>query len=224
MAKVSIKVDARLFAAVAQVQSTEETRYYLIGVYVCPHPLKGALMVATDGHRMMVAHDPDGECSKPAICSLPKEALSLKFKEPTVALKIEIDLDGIATLATFRSDKSVFVDGTYPDWVAVLRPTLELARRRFHGKEVNAPASFNGDYLGSFGKIAKILVSQKTSVAVRVVSFTESDPALILFPREPHAFGVLMPMRAAVEGNALPLFMKEVLEPPTLRKSKRKAT
>lgn len=212
-----------MFAAVAMAQSTEETRYYLNGVYVCPHPTKGAMLVATDGHRMMVAHDELGSVQKPAICGMPKGAIALKFNQPTVQPSVEVDTDGIATVATYRSERSVYIDGTYPDWAAVIRPVLELGKKRFYGKEIYAPASFNGDYLAAFGKIAKVLRDCKDSVAVRVITFNEHDPALILFPYVTNAFGILMPMRASVPGNAIPGFMKDVLEPPRARAAKRKA-
>jgi DNA polymerase-3 subunit beta len=215
-----ITVDAKLFVACAQVQSTEDVRYYLNGVYVQPHPIKGALLIATDGHRMMVAHDEEGEVSKAAIIKLPKEAMAFKFKAPTVEPKLRIDADGIATLATYRSEQSTVIDGTFPDWPYVMRPILANAKKRFYGKEVLGAASFNGKYLGSFGAIAAFLKGDK-SAPVKVVSHNESDPALVLFPSDDRVFGVLMPMRASTPGNALPIFMKEVLEPS--RKTKRRA-
>jgi hypothetical protein len=220
MTRLIISVDAKLFAACAAVQSTEEVRYYLNGVYIQPHPEKGALMCATDGHRMMVAHDDTGICTKPAIIAMPKEGLALKFKEPTVEPKISIDADGIASVATFRSEKSTFIDGTFPNWPMVIRPVLANAKKRFYGKEILGSAEFNGNYLGSFGRIAAALKGDKRA-PVRVVAHTESDPAIILFPNDARVFGILMPMRASNNGNALPLFMKEVLEPS--RKTKRKA-
>ena len=221
MSAMQIKVDAKLFNAVRQVQSTEETRYYLQGVFVQPHPDKGALLVATDGHRMLVGHDADGVCKKAAICSVGKEAFTHKTREPEVADKIEIDDGGIAALGTFRSIKSVFVDGTYPDWSHVLLPVLKLAKERFHGKPVFAPAGFNGEYIAALPKVAAIMGGDKGTRAVKLIAFSEADPALILFPNFPQIFGVMMPMRTPPMDAALPAFMKEVLEPS--RKTKRKA-
>ena len=62
-----IDVNAMLFKAARECQSSEETRYYLGGVYVQPHPERGALLVATDGHRLIAIHDETGICEKPAI-------------------------------------------------------------------------------------------------------------------------------------------------------------
>jgi DNA polymerase III sliding clamp (beta) subunit (PCNA family) len=69
-------VNADLFRIVYSCVSTEETRYYLNGVHVEPHPVKGAILVATDGHRMLIAHDKDGSCSGPIIVQMPRFALA----------------------------------------------------------------------------------------------------------------------------------------------------
>lgn len=221
---MQIRVDAKLFNACRQVQSTEETRYYLNGVYVQPHPEKGALLVATDGHRMMVAHDQGGVCKKEAICAIDKEAFSRKAERPEVVTQIEIDGEGIASVGTtYRSVKSVFIEGTYPDWSRVLRPVLELAKKRFYGKPVFDAAAFNGRYLAHLPKIAAILGDGIDTRPVKLVTFNEHDPALVLYPNFPNVFGVLMPMRAASMEPALPAFMKEVLEPSRKTAKKQKA-
>lgn len=49
-----------ILAAFQPFISKEETRYYLRGVHIEGHPVQGAVLVATDGHMMAVAHDPDG--------------------------------------------------------------------------------------------------------------------------------------------------------------------
>ena len=60
---MTIRVNADLFKLVHAAISKEETRYYLNGVFIEPHPVGGAVLVATDGHRMLVAHDEKGEVS-----------------------------------------------------------------------------------------------------------------------------------------------------------------
>lgn len=68
-----VKVDARAYAAVMLGQSTEETRYYLNGVYVEPNPAGGVTLVATDGHVLIAAHDKNGEANGPWICPVPPQ-------------------------------------------------------------------------------------------------------------------------------------------------------
>jgi hypothetical protein len=217
---MQIKVDAKLFRAVRLVQSAEETRYYLCGVYVQPHPEKGALLVATDGHRML-AHDAEGVCKKAAICAIDGEAFTRKVATPEVADKIEIDTDGIAAVGTYRSVKSVFIDGTYPDWSRVLLPVLKLAKNRFYGKPVLGAAAYNAKYISHLEKVVRVLNPEGGYRSVKPITFNDSDPGLVLFPDNPNIFGVLMPMRAMAMEPAFPAFMKEVLEPS--RKTKKRA-
>lgn len=51
--------------AIEPFQSSEETRYYLTGVHIGPHP-EGAILVATDGHTLAAMLDRDA-----AVAGLP---------------------------------------------------------------------------------------------------------------------------------------------------------
>jgi hypothetical protein len=202
-----INVNALMFRIAAECQSTEETRYYLNGVYVHPHPDEGALLVATDGHRLIVIHDKTGKCSKPGIVAIDKKVLGNKlFHSDGDDACITVDDEGIASVGVFRGQKTSLIDGTFPDYARVVLPVLELAKLQKY-----APASFNQSYVSAFGKVASMFGGDK-SASMRLVSFTEMDPALIRFGSIDHAFGILMPMRSGIS-NEIPLFMKPILEP-----------
>lgn len=217
-----ISVSANLFRAAAECVSTEETRYYLNGVYVSPHPKKGVLLVATDGHRLMCIHDEDGKCDKAQIIGLQAKHIDAKsLKAMRVAMpgeepRLSVDNEGVATFGTFRSLKSCIIDGTYPDWPRVVAPMLAKAKE---GKF--APATVNQKYLNAFGKIAVMLSSDgHPNSPFRVVSHSDADPLLIRFGSCDNAFGVLMPMRSSIP-NELPMFMQPVLEPPAPKSEKK---
>ena len=53
-------IKASYLRACAPFQSTENTRNYLCGVQLERHPKGGALVVATDGHVMLICHDKTG--------------------------------------------------------------------------------------------------------------------------------------------------------------------
>jgi DNA polymerase III beta subunit, central domain len=209
-----IDVNMNYFRAAAECQSTEETRYYLNGVYISPHPEKGVLLTATDGHRLITLHDEAGKCAKAKIVSINPKAIDAKaYNEikkamPGEAPRIVIGDDGIVTVGTYRSLKSCFIDGTFPDWTMVIPPVLAKAKE---GKY--CPASYRQNYVAAFGRIAKMLSPDNCDTSsIRIISFTESDPSLIRFGSIDHAFGILMPMRAS-SSNELPTWMKPVLEP-----------
>lgn len=215
-----IKVDAVLFLAANICRSFEETRYYLNGVFIQPHPEKGVLLTATDGHRLICIHDENGECASAKIVNIDAKAIDQKAldsyrkemavdkqkEEPKV--DIVIDEAGIVSVGTYRSIRPCFVDGTYPDWRAVLKPVLAGARDQKY-----APANFNNRYLADFGKVGAVLSPDgNKSVALRVVSFGDGNPALVRFGNMDHVFAILMPVRAGTS-NEFPIWMKPVLEP-----------
>lgn len=63
-------VRADLFARAMLGISTEQTRYYLNGVYVSAAPEGGALLVATDGHWLIAIRDPRGVVEGSGIVAL----------------------------------------------------------------------------------------------------------------------------------------------------------
>jgi hypothetical protein len=201
----NIKVSAVMFAAATICVSREETRYYLGGVYIHPHPEKGALLVATDGHRLVVIHDEAGACATPAIVKADKEALHslTRVKEDDALL---VDSAGIVAIPGFYvGAKPAVIDGTFPDYARVIRPVLANVR-----KKLSAPASFNPDYITDFGRLGTRL--NKNSHPIRIVTFDESSAALILWPTIGNAFGLLMPMKTN-NLSALPAFIRPVLSP-----------
>lgn len=209
-----IEVNANYFRVADQCRSHEETRYYLNGVFVAPHPVKGVLLTATDGHRLITLYDEAGKCSTAKIVSLDPKAIDdraygiMRKAMPGEVPQVRIDDDGIATVGTYRGLKSSFIDGTFPDWTAVVKPVLTKARE---GKY--CPASYRQNYVAAFGRIAKMLSHDNSdSASIRIISFSESDPSLIRFGSIDHAFGILMPMRASTS-NDLPIWMKPILEP-----------
>jgi DNA polymerase III beta subunit, central domain len=75
-------VSADLFRRAQLARSTEETRYYLNGVSVEPAPDGGAILVATDGRRLLALRDPDAHCVGNGIVCLTRDttkALSAKI-------------------------------------------------------------------------------------------------------------------------------------------------
>lgn len=210
-----IEVNANYFRAAAECQSTEETRYYLNGVYIAPHPEKGVLLTATDGHRLITLYDEAGKCSAAKICNVDPKAIDaraygiMRKAAPEEVPQLRIDDEGIVTVGTYRSLKSCFIDGTFPDWARVVQPVLAKARE---GKY--CPASYRQNYVAAFGKIAAMLAptGNDNCASIRIVSFTDSDPSLIRFGNVDHAFGILMPMRSTIP-NEIPIWMKPILEP-----------
>lgn len=181
-------VDANAFRLVALFQGTDETRYYLQGVYIEPHHEKGVFLVSTDGHRMLVAHDETGSCVEPVIVQLSKDAL--KACAPARGDKNPRRVEA----ASRKSEAFVYADnaqkvgvatkweieGTFPDW-----------RRAFKGaKGDGASCAMNATYMGTFSKVGKSLTG---SEVVHVSNDADSGPSLIRFANVSSFVGLLMP-------------------------------
>jgi hypothetical protein len=207
--RTGIDIDARMFYAALVCVSTDETRYYLNGVHVEPHPEKGAVLVATDARRMIVLHDAAGYAGRTAIVSADKElvkALAAATKQPG-SPRLLIDKDGIVSLdaVSYRAARNTLIEGTFIDWANVILPVLAAFRR----KEV-AWATFNPCYLADFGKVADRLGLNRRNTAIRVAAPDPGAAALILFAGLTNVFGVLMPMRGEID-TGVPIFMRPIL-------------
>lgn len=75
-----IRFDAKFAAVLYQFKATNDVRYYLNGVFVSPHPDKGIILAACDGHTAVIIHDPDGFCDCEQIFPLSKPLVAASKK------------------------------------------------------------------------------------------------------------------------------------------------
>jgi DNA polymerase-3 subunit beta len=107
--------------------STEETRYYLNGIFLHTHEEGGKLMlraVATDGHRLARAEieAPAGSEGMPGII-IPRKTVSELQKlvdDPDVAVTIELSDTKIRFTIGSVILTSKLIDGTFPDYERVI--------------------------------------------------------------------------------------------------------
>lgn len=191
----SIQFDFRALKAAAFCASSEETRYYLKGLFA---EYKGGelICVATDGHRLIAIHP---ENNGPAPHS------------PEFGIIIPLDVIARLKLSRHHSMGDLVceagqwalhydglkigfapIDGEFPDW------------RRVVPRETNGtPGQFNAAYLNDFAKASKVLGGD----AKPVVAYNGEGPALITFHSDIEAFGVLMPFRASIVADKPPQWM-----------------
>lgn len=125
--------------------------------------------------------------------------------DPAVRIEKRYDADyGVECDVTVRgySSDSCKIDGTFPAYRNVI-PSYVSSPSEWGG-------AFNGSYVAAFGKIAGELANHfndsrsKAIGTLRLISPDPGSPALILFPSNTQAFGVLMPMRADTSSVRLP--------------------
>ncbi|MFG1304178.1 DNA polymerase III subunit beta [Xanthobacter autotrophicus] len=102
--------------------STEETRYYLGGIFLHPSPDgSGLRMASTDGHRLAVHDVPLEDAPQFAGVILPRDAVALllpvlKGKGAPEMVAVDITAKQVAVRAGGVVIRSKVVDGTYPDY------------------------------------------------------------------------------------------------------------
>lgn len=192
MPKIVIS-DPALFCAAALFTSSEQTRPYLHGVYIEPAEGGGVLLTATDDHKLFHAYDPEGVCSAATIIKPEKAKMPPAWAKPGA-----IWIDRAAGTMTHDRTQSVMGatilhDCTFPDY------------RRVVPKEFSGEVGqFDLAQLAAFAAVSKLLDGSKARV-----SHNGDGPALLTFGGHRAGYGILMPLRTNVIGEA-PLTLPEL--------------
>lgn len=205
MGEPIFSVRSDLFRAVAVACSDEETRTYLHGVYIQPHPVEGVLMVATDGHRLLVAHDAGGSCSEPVIVKLSGPVLKAAKAKKTDHIDgrrlVADDENGVRVVIPHESAEvypvAWKIEGTFPDWRRVIPDAKRLTA------PCPAVLEYNAEYLGDFAKAAAEIGNSRR---IGIRTYDANGPALVTF-EDDRLFGILMPMRVSPARTLYPYFM-----------------
>lgn len=195
---VLFSLNLRALKSVAITASTEETRYYLNGVNLV-HTPSGCIMVATDGHRMMIVKQdwtdivPNAEF-KPTIVPL-AFIKKIKLVRGIDLADCAIGEEG-AILIKYAGETmgTQAVDGTFPDWRRIVPKTAPS----------NIPAQFNADYVADFWAAGKLLSNDKSAHGP-VISHDDGNPALVNWyfgeGQGLQAVGVIMPVRVPADSH-----------------------
>ena len=118
-----IKLNALAVKMVIPFMATNDIRYYLNGVSVRSSPSNGAVIAATDGHKVLAVHDENVKCSEKCdlIIKINKDAV--KFLKPDH----HIIIDGQTLSITDRNCQVVYIqpgdcliDGKFPRYEGLL--------------------------------------------------------------------------------------------------------
>jgi hypothetical protein len=218
--KFQIAIKARYFAIAASSAASGDVRYYLDGVNVEPATDgKGALLVGTDGHRMIVMHDEEGICkqnlilrkTKDMIASCLKSAKLSEFPDAILVLTDDGQLmvgpggihEGSVSIdPIFQFPGNPVINGKYSDWRRVVPSADDIIP--------GMPGAYNGAYIAEFCKIARVVDGEYGGVTF----FHHKDDGahktlLVRSTGNKDFLGILMPMRIdSIEG--IPDWLKSV--------------
>ncbi len=180
-----------LLKAALLCASSEETRYYLRGVFLSTT----GHLVTTDGHRMFVAR----------LNERPAADVIVPYADVQAALKlagaraqdIEVTGDRIGQIAY------VPVDGTFPNWRAVVPTGEETPSNKSGANDGAEHVHFNNRYVGDFEKMADILCGKGTIGQSMLHPVSASHPCLVTFGERADCFAVIMPVRRKLDRTAV---------------------
>lgn len=228
---LSIRVRPDYVAAASKFMSNEETQYYLNGVFFEPSPQGGVIVVATDGHAMIVLHDPDGFASRSAIIKFQSNFVSsLKGeirarKKQNEASQIEIEsLEAMPWLNTLKVTPSpdnpadlvirhvAEIDGRFPRWRKIVPPS-----RKGEPEELAIIAPRLVRRVADAASLISVPEFDGMKFEKPLYYFfgdTSKDPALITSPAFGEGFAVIMgmskrPYARSFEWKGAPGFVKE---------------
>lgn len=199
MSIMKLITKAKYINIVRRFCGNEPTRYYLSGIHFEPHPKKGVIMVATNGHYLGAIYDENGVFEngvKNEGFTLPvSNALKRTLKDCPDRLTFCYYNNLSAIISCDPADQKTPlvpgkqhvhleytdpIDGTFPDWRRVV-PKGEF--KPVHG------LNFNPKYLSHF--------AFEKSHCVSIYQMDEVSPALVKVGGLPEFMGVLMPMRGS---------------------------
>ncbi len=219
------RVNPKYFAAINLFSAVQDVRYYLNSVYVEPHPEKGVVIVATNGHVMGLIHDPDGWAERPIIVGSITKALTSACmskgskKEATVPTALFISERGAVVHCGEEAGRSIdpfseftthlsridLIEAVYPDWRKV------LPKKRDRSEQFPC---IQAGYLALIERVAKILVGPNrfaTGIELESRGRDLSVVARFAHPELSDRFvGVIMPLR---QDHSLPDILPAWLMP-----------
>lgn len=220
------RVNPKYFAAINLFAAVKDVRYYLNGVFIEPHPVKGVVIVATDGHTLALLHDPDGWVKAPIIVGDISKALisacafkgSAKRQNVPTRLYLSehgavVDTDEQAQVETTINpfsasvshlSKISLIDGKFPDY----RRVIQTER-----SETVAFPCVNVTYMARLDAALRILVPGRTYNGVEFRCTGRNDSMIARFTQpdlEQRFLALLMPMHNEAPKTLLPDWLMPV--------------
>lgn len=162
-------ISVPLFKIAARFCAGRE-RSAIAGVRVQRHPVRGVVLLATDGHRLIILHDEHGRCGRSFTMGA-QEGL----KRARAMDKSSVREETRWRIGGCKVGKSTarvpLIDETFPDWTRI--PARIAATRG------GAAQSFNPKYLAAFARVAADLTPGAIPSITLVPGKTMSDPLLV---------------------------------------------
>ncbi len=166
---MKVKFNREYLPILASFMAVNDIRYYLNGFHVKPHPEKGVILTATDGHRLVTIHDENGMSDSEYILpiSKPLNAAAKKSTFNKIPLNSVQFVDGKAFVLHHNEEGDLdFVvdkcDGaisfvSYIEYIKEIDGRFPNTKRLFKDFEFNPTSSVgvNVDYISKLKSICR---------------------------------------------------------------------
>ena len=195
-----IKFASKYLPPLMKFMAKSDIRYYLMGIHIEPDPKGGAILVATDGHRMLVIKDKNADYPKDA----PKEGIIFQI-DKSAAKFCNKEVRGVSGWATVDVDSqrlTIFngdgqemylqpgkclVNGNFPDWKRVMPDFTQLQQ---------ACLSFvKSDYVADAAMVHPGSASRIRGYGVRFWQESKHSPLIVQYSEYPEFCAIIMPLR-----------------------------
>ncbi|WP_345848186.1 hypothetical protein [Shewanella algae] len=204
--KPKLHFQRKYLPVLAVFAAKDDVRYYLNGFHIKPHPDKGVILTATDGHRIVTIHDIEGESNGEYIFPISKQLLAaakktggLRFPNNRIEI-VEHELR-IHCLEDYIDDKRAAAKAVVVGYVEYINP--------IDGKFPNAGAlfkkvkvfpsdklCFNAKLLGDLSVIAanqqvpiiKMAIQGNEKALIAIGGFFNEIVAMVMSARDEDPF------------------------------------
>lgn len=183
------RILAQYYAEAGLFVTKEQSRYSLDALRIEPHPEKGVVIVATDGHTLCVFHDQGGVCEGEGVTLLFNGSLS---ETCGVERTLEVNDDGSVSVLLHGREIVRFSDietaGKFPAWRACLpKWKSEVERNDYNPEYLERCAKASG---ATYPHLAIWSGSDGTQV-----THGEDRAAVVRAHERDDCFFLVMPMR-----------------------------
>lgn len=195
-----IRFNSKYLPALMKFMAKSDIRYYLMGIHIERDPKGGAILVATDGHRMLVVKDKDAKYPEDA----PKEGVIFYIdKGASKFCNKEVrGMHGYATVDIESQRLTIFngegvelylqpgkclVDGKFPVWQRVMPDFTKLLQ--------SAMSYVKPEYIADAALSHPGASNRNRGYGVRFWQESESSPLIVQYSEYPEFCAIIMPLR-----------------------------
>lgn len=197
---------ARLLPLAFAFVAKEDTRYYLNGVCLQRNPKGGVDIIGTNGHHVVVCHDPNGvfEGDKGEwIINVDSKTLTqCRRKTATTIVFYPTAVQSDVQMCEVKHDTGAYtsfifnwIDGKFPDW------HRSIDRSTAHYSKANELPMFNCDLLAKWKDLETALPPSEKFMSIDLYASEQADSPILIKTSSPYIFGVIMPMGRGRKGK-----------------------